>query len=246
MGHSPTNSAARDLFLSHRSTDKELAKKLAADIELERHSGRNLRVWLDEAEIPLGGSVPAHINHGIENSRFVLLLMTPAYFESPSGWTDAEWHAALNADPDNRRHRILPAVGADCPYIPYLLRHLKGADLRGDKYREGLRQIVRTLKDEPLPRPVTHRGQLLTPSGKIDPAQLVAERSGVEALPDAVTELLYCNLLPIERLPARIWTAPLNPDVMTRRGRGKPSIPPKKTLIDAAKRAQQKAHLAAV
>lgn len=127
-------SAARDLFLSHRSTDKELARKLAGDIEAERVGGRTLSVWLDEAEIPLGGSLPAHINRGLESSRFVLLLMTPAYFESPSGWTDAEWHSALNEDPDNRRHRLLPAIGADCPYIPYLLRHLMSADLRSDKY----------------------------------------------------------------------------------------------------------------
>jgi hypothetical protein len=95
----------RDLFLSHRSVDKELARRLAADIEAESANGRGLRVWLDEAEIPLGGSIPGHINRGLETSRFILLLMTPAYFESPSGWIDAEWHAALNEDPDNRRHQ---------------------------------------------------------------------------------------------------------------------------------------------
>ncbi|MGH7102446.1 MAG: toll/interleukin-1 receptor domain-containing protein [Acetobacteraceae bacterium] len=68
---------------------------MAADIEAESSNGRALRVWLDEAEIPLGGSVPGHINRGLETSHFVSLLMTPAYFDSPSGWIDAEWHAAL-------------------------------------------------------------------------------------------------------------------------------------------------------
>jgi hypothetical protein len=102
----------RDLFLSHRSSNKELARTLAADIEAKSFGDRHLSVWLDEAEIPIGGSLPAHINRGLENSRFVLLLMTPAYFESESGWTDAEWHAALSADPDNRRHRLLPATPA--------------------------------------------------------------------------------------------------------------------------------------
>jgi len=140
----------RDLFLSHRSVDKELARRLAADIEAERAHGHALRVWLDEAEIPLGGSIPGHINRGLEISRFVLLLMTPAYFESSSGWTDAEWHAALNEDPDNRQHRLIPAMGADCPYIPYLLRHLRGADLRGDKYDNGVREILRALPDRRL------------------------------------------------------------------------------------------------
>src|SRR5580704_364362 len=160
----------------------------------ERAHGHALRVWLDEAEIPLGGSIPGHINRGLEISRFALLLMTPAYFESSSGWTDAEWHAALNEDPDNRQHRLIPAMGADCPYIPYLLRHLRGADLRGDKYDNGLREILRALKGEPLPRPVTHRGQLIAPSGKIDRSQLVAERSVLDASPDAISEILQCNL----------------------------------------------------
>ena len=176
-------SESRDLFLSHRSVDKELARVLAADIEAERAHGRTLTVWLDEGEIPLGGSIPGHINRGLETSRFVLLLMTPAYFDSPSGWTDAEWHAALNEHPDNRRHRLIPSIGADCPYIPYLLRHLRSADLRGDKYDSGLKEILRTLKGEPLPRPVTHRGQLIAPSGKIDRSQLVAERSMLELIP---------------------------------------------------------------
>ena len=220
----------RDLFLSHRSVDKELARRLAADIEAERAHGHALRVWLDEAEIPLGGSIPGHINRGLEISRFVLLLMTPAYFESSSGWTDAEWHAALNEDPDNRQHRLIPAMGADCPYIPYLLRHLRGADLRGDKYDNGLQEILRALKGEPLPRPVTHRGQLIAPSGKIDRSQLVAERSVLDASPDAISEILQCNLLPVERLPARIWTAPLNPDVLVRKGRGT-TTPAKSTLM---------------
>jgi hypothetical protein len=196
----------------------------------ERAHGHALRVWLDEAEIPLGGSIPGHINRGLEISRFALLLMTPAYFESSSGWTDAEWHAALNEDPDNRQHRLIPAMGADCPYIPYLLRHLRGADLRGDKYDNGLREILRALKGEPLPRPVTHRGQLIAPSGKIDRSQLVAERSVLDASPDAISEILQCNLLPVERLPARIWTAPLNPDVLVRKGRGT-TTPAKSTLM---------------
>ena len=158
-------SQQRDAFLSHRSTDKEFVRRLAADIETERHNGRALTVWLDEAEIPTGGSIPGHINRGLEQSRFILLVMTPAYFDSPSGWSDAEWHATLHADPDNRRHRLLPVVAADCPYIPFLLRHLLSADLREGKYRDGLCQILRVLKGEPAPRPVAHRGQLKLRAG---------------------------------------------------------------------------------
>jgi TIR domain len=229
--------AQRDVFLSHRSTDKQFVRKLAADIEREHWNGRGLLAWVDEAEIPVGGSIPGHINWGLENSRFVAFVMTPAYFESPSGWSDAEWHAALHHDPDNKKHRLLPVLAADCPYIPYLLRHLRNADLRAENYKQGLRELLSALRDEPLPRPIAHRGQLIAPSGQIEKAQLIAERAIVDALPDSKTELLQCNLLPIERLPGRIWVAPLRPE-LKKKGRRGAGMPTKRELIEIARAAQ--------
>ncbi|MGH7102445.1 MAG: hypothetical protein ACREFJ_08610 [Acetobacteraceae bacterium] len=96
----------------------------------------------------------------------------------------------------------------------------------------------RALKGEPLPRPVTHRRQLIAPSGTIDRSQLLAERSVLDASPDAISEILQCSLLPVEPLPPPIWTATLNPDVMVRTGRGT-RAPPKKTLIEAARAGQK-------
>lgn len=235
------NAPLRDVFLSHRSANKELVRRLAADIEDELWQGRGLLAWLDEAEIPFGGSIPGHINWGLENSRFVAFVMTPEYFDSPSGWTDAEWHAALHNDPDNRKHRLIPILGADCPYIPYLLRHLRSIDIRGDDYKKGLRELLAVLREQPLPRAIAHRGQLIAPSGQIDRAQLVAERAGTDAFPDTKTELLQCNLLPIERLPPRIWVAPARPELKAQGRRSTPAMPSKKDLIDAARAAQEAA-----
>jgi hypothetical protein len=123
-------SSARDLFLSHRSVNKPAVRDLAADIEAEPFQTRNLLVWLDEAEIRPGQSIPSMINEGLECSRFVGIVMTPDYFDPRgTGWTDAEWHAILHQDPDNRRTRIIPLVMQDCPYIPMLLRQLSIYDL---------------------------------------------------------------------------------------------------------------------
>src|SRR5215831_7936160 len=71
----------RDIFLSHSSRDKEFVRRLAADVESESFNGRHLLTWLDEAEIRPGQSIPGQINHGLETSRFVGVVMTPAYFE---------------------------------------------------------------------------------------------------------------------------------------------------------------------
>lgn len=229
----------RDLFLSHRSVDKPIVRRLAADIEAEPYSTRMLLTWLDEAEIRPGQSIPGQIEHGLEVSRFVGIVMTPSYFESASGWTDAEWHAALHTDPDNRRGRILPLLVEDCPFIPYLLRHLDAIDLRGDRYEAGLRRLLAVLREEPLPRPVAHRGQLIAPRGHIDRATLVAERATPDADPDVISERLYCNLLPIERVPPYVYAAPIASSLYRSRSDGTRALPSKEALKEVIRQAQQ-------
>src|ERR1700719_3113579 len=166
-GYAPEK-VQRDIFLSHSSADKSLVRELAADIESQSWNGRPLTVWLDEAEIRAGASIPAAINEGLEKSRFIGIIMSPAYFASRSHWTDAEWHAALHGDPDNRTGKLVPLLIEDCPGVPFLLRHLLTLDLRGDRYRRGLDDLLRVLRDEPLRRPISHRGQLITTGSRVD------------------------------------------------------------------------------
>ncbi len=238
-GYAPeAGPATRDLFLSHSSKDKSVVRELAGAIESELYGGRQLTVWVDEAEIRAGESIPGKVNEGLEKSRFIAVVMTPAYFQSTSGWTDAEWHAVLHTDPDNRRARLIPLLVADCPFIPFLLRHLKAIDLRGDRFAQGLRQLLAILRDEPLPRPVMHRGQLITADGRIERATLIAERAVPDADPDVVTETLYCNLLPIERLPRYVYTAEIASDLIRVNAQGE-ALPPSKSRIKQVIRAAQ-------
>jgi transcriptional regulator with XRE-family HTH domain len=239
-GYALSSGSAKDLFLSHKSTDKEFVRRLGADIEAERTEGRNLRAWLDEAEIRPGDSIPRMITEGLEKSRYIGLAMTPAYFESASGWTDAEWHATLHGDPDNRKGRLLPLLVKDCPYIPYLLRHLRTIDLRGNRYEEGLREVLAVLRGEPLPQPVTHRGQLITTGTQIDRATLVAERAVPDADPDVTTEKLYCNLLPVEQLPRYVYTAGVHPALIREKENGEKRFPSKNTLKEVIRDEQER------
>ncbi len=120
-----------DLLISHRGDDLEPARSLADQLEAERHfDGRPMQVWLDDLDIRPGHSVVGSINEGLEKSRRIGLLLTPAYFESESGWVDAEWHAALHDDPAGRSGRVVPILVKHCPYIPALLRDLNMVDLR--------------------------------------------------------------------------------------------------------------------
>ncbi len=233
--------STRDVFLSHRTTDKPFVRELAADLERLGSDSNDLRVWLDEAEVRPGDSLPRMINEGLEKSRFIALIMTPDYFMSGSGWTDAEWHAALHSDPDNRKGRIIPLLVSDCPYIPYLLRHLRAIDLRGHHYQSGLRELVSVLRGEPLPRPITHRGQLITSGTKIDRSTLIAERAIPDAYPDAVSEpeRLYCNMLPVERLPKYIHVAGVAQHLLSPKRRGGFTIPSKSRLKEIIRAGQE-------
>ena len=243
VDHRSSATSHRDIFLSHRSKDRDFTRRLAAEIESQTHQGRRLMTWLDEAEIRPGQSVTGMINQGLENSRFIALVMTPAYFESETGWTDAEWHAALYQDPDNRRARLLPLLASDCPYVPILLRHLGMIDFRGNRYSDGLHKLLRVLRDEPLPRPVVHRGQLVTSSGLIDRATLIAERAIPLADPDVVSEPLYCNLLPVERLPEYLYSAPVTSGLRRMRADGTPALPSKDDLKERIRFSQQEARV---
>lgn len=231
----------RDVFLSHRSADKDFVRILAGDIESQMFNGRSLMTWLDEAEIRPGQSIPGMVNEGLEKSRFIALVMTPAYFNPEStGWTDAEWHAALHSDPNNRRARILPLIVADCPYIPILLRHLNAIDLRGSQYARGMDRLLAVLREEPLPRPITHRGQLITSGSRIDRSTLIAERAVPDGDPDVVTERLYSNLLPVERLPKYIYGGAVLPELMrVRKADGSLAMPSKASLKDTIRQWQE-------
>ena len=225
-------SAFKDVFLSHRYVNKQFVRKLAADIQRETYLDKNLTVWLDEAEINPGQSVTGMINQGLETSRFIALILTPEYFSSDSGWTDAEWHAALYRDPDNRRGCIIPLLAEDCPYIPILLHHLGLIDIRDRKYEQGLRELISILRNQPAFKPAMFRGQLISLSQRIDRRTLIAERSPIDAYPDIIKERLYCNLLPVERLPSNVYLSPIADKVRRINSSGDLVIPSKQQFLN--------------
>ena len=232
---------SRDVFLSHRHVDKDFVRRLKNDLETPADGSKGLSCWLDEAEVRPGQSITGLVNHGLETSRFFALIMSPAYFSSESGWTDAEWHASLFTDPDNRHDRIIPIYAENCPYVPILLRHLSAIDMRGRAYKNGLAKLRTHLHGGRPQIPSTYRGQVITPAMRIDRSTLVAERAVVDSLPDSVPEMLQANLLPVLTLPREVFFAPLRRGLAERRPDGTLQFPNKQQLREAMELAQREA-----
>lgn len=231
-----------DLFLSHRSTNNGEALRLAERLEYEQHlTGRALRVWLDLLDVRPGQSIVGRVNAGLATAEHVGLLLTPDYLESPSGWTDAEWQAALFDDPAGRSSRVVPLLLQSCPELPPLLRHLYLIDLRGAAYEAGYQQLVRFLRGE-TNRTHRFRGQLVRSDGRVSADTLAAERALEAGRPDSVDEHLLANLLLVAELPRRVWTAPIARKLTQTRGT-QLTYPTKETLHQLIRGEQERNRL---
>ena len=84
--------AKPDIFISYTHTDATWVRMLASRIESETvdgtPTGRLLRVFFAEWDITAGQNIVNRINEGLEQARFVALVMSPQICaaERRSGW----------------------------------------------------------------------------------------------------------------------------------------------------------------
>ena len=90
-----------DVFISHSSRDKdEVARPLAQALE-----DRGLQVWLDEEQLQVGDSIRRGIDAALRESRFGLVVLSPAYLNSE--WGQKELDAFFAKEKYNTKS-ILP------------------------------------------------------------------------------------------------------------------------------------------
>ncbi len=90
-----------DVFISHASEDKDdVARPLAAHLE-----ALGLRVWFDECQLTLGDSLRRNIDRGLIESRFGVVILSPAFFAKE--WPNKELDGLVACE-DGRGKVILP------------------------------------------------------------------------------------------------------------------------------------------
>lgn len=90
-----------DVFISHASEDKEVFVRPLA----ESLRSRGLRVWIDEMELTLGDSLRRSIDHGLANSRYGIVVLSPDFLRKE--WPKKELDG-LVAREDGASKVILP------------------------------------------------------------------------------------------------------------------------------------------
>jgi hypothetical protein len=125
--------AERTVFLSHASSDKVVARRLAED--LEQHG---IKVWLAEAEIKPGQSIIAKIEAGICSSRYIFLLASRASLAS--NWVMEEVRMAMHDGICRDQVRVV-AVRLDDTPLPGFLQDKKHVNL-GDNYDSAVNELL--------------------------------------------------------------------------------------------------------
>ncbi|MGH8559589.1 MAG: toll/interleukin-1 receptor domain-containing protein [Methylococcales bacterium] len=131
------------VFISHASTDAQLAKRIA---NVLRESG--LKVW-DDAQILPGDNWGAKLADALQESDAMVVLLTPNSVGSPN----LSYEVGYALGNSNYKGRLIPVIVAppgqllkeDIPWVFHKLQMIHLSD--PDRDEEGVRKIAKLLKE---------------------------------------------------------------------------------------------------
>lgn len=132
-------------FIAYSARDAAFADRLAEDLV-----ANGVGVWLDRWKVRVGESIAERIQKGIAESDYLLVVLTPN--SVASRWVREELNAGRIKELEAKRAVLLPVLYKDCE-IPPVLQGRKYADCRGDRYPEGLRELLAVLAPSFEPGP---------------------------------------------------------------------------------------------
>ena len=99
-----------------------------------------MRVWLDECVIQAGDIIALKVDEGLEQSRVLLLCISPAALAS--GWVALERYTAVHRAPANADRRFIPLLLDECD-LPDTLAKYKYVDFRKES-EEAFAEVLAT------------------------------------------------------------------------------------------------------
>lgn len=97
----------KDVFLCHAGEDKAAVVRPL----FQALAKAGISCWLDEAEIHWGDSITAKVSEGLGKSRFVIVVLSPAFLGK--NWPQRELNAILNMEASTGEVRVLPLLVGD-------------------------------------------------------------------------------------------------------------------------------------
>jgi nucleoside phosphorylase/tetratricopeptide (TPR) repeat protein len=134
-----------DVFLSYRrSSDNAMADRIQ-----EALAQRGVRVWRDKDCIGLGEIFARAIEKGLESSRAMAILVSPATMKSK--WVEEEYAAAISlAKREENPLLVIPVILKDAALPPFL-RSRNHLDLRDEsKFGENMTRLARAVRGLPV------------------------------------------------------------------------------------------------
>ena len=110
------------IFLSHASGDKAFVRRFNNDVKSHGFS-----TWLDEDDIPYGGSIPDEIQNGLKTTDVVFVFLSERAVASK--WVSTEWQSPFFSQVNDNKIQVIPVLLENCA-IPLLLANKRSIDFR--------------------------------------------------------------------------------------------------------------------
>jgi hypothetical protein len=123
-----------DCFISYAGEDRPLVKEIVGALE-----GASIKVWWDKGQIRLGDRLTQKIDEGLRQSRYGLIIVSPAF--TGKRWPESELRALAHRT-IRSGHRVILPVLVDMEHDHFAATYPLLADIVSTTFRGDLNALV--------------------------------------------------------------------------------------------------------
>lgn len=153
-----------DVFICHASEDKDKFVRPLAEALRARH----VEVWYDEFSLRVGDSLRQAIDRGLANSRFGVVVLSPAFFQKR--WAQRELNGLVAREMHEARELVLP-IWHEVDHAEIIKHSPPLADVYAINSHNGVESVVEALlqKLRPEGSPLIVARDFLLKKGVVPP-----------------------------------------------------------------------------